>query len=169
MKISFSLYQQICFLVREWTLLWLNSNLSIWTTSGLNLCRTYACCHSICEYICTPVQLCLEETVCSYSNSLWLLEPSLPSFCHRSLRLEARGLISTPHFELSAPKSFTLYTLASLGASVNYHLLKQDYLMMAKWGMIYEYSNTILFFHFLLLCSFSKIIIVYFLLGLWGI
>lgn len=36
--------------------------LSTGTLSGLSLCRPYACCHSLCEFIFVLVLLCLEDT-----------------------------------------------------------------------------------------------------------
>lgn len=37
--------------------------LSLETPSGLNLCRSCVCCHSLREFICAPVLLYLEDTV----------------------------------------------------------------------------------------------------------
>lgn len=48
--------------------------------SGLNLCRSCACCHSLCEFIHASVLLCLEDTVYSEPSTTsgsWVFLPPL--------------------------------------------------------------------------------------------
>ena len=48
------------------------------TLSGLNLCRSYACCHSLCEFMCTWVLVrSRKHCFLEVSRHLWLLQ----AFC----------------------------------------------------------------------------------------
>lgn len=62
-----------------------------WDKSGLNECWPCICCHILCELICSPILLCMEDTASLESsiNRLWILSP-LP---HRSLNIEGRSLM----------------------------------------------------------------------------
>lgn len=47
--------------------------------SGISACRSFVCCHSLCECICASALLCLDDPV-SLESSTYLLRP-LDSFC----------------------------------------------------------------------------------------
>lgn len=76
-----SIHQQVSiansFLVRCETL-YLHPPLSVETTSGLNLRRSYSCCHSLCRFICISVLFCMEDTI-SLESSISSGSYSLPT------------------------------------------------------------------------------------------
>lgn len=45
--------------------------------SELHLCRPWVCCYSLCEFVCTSVLLCPEDSFLGIIHPLWLLK----SFC----------------------------------------------------------------------------------------
>lgn len=65
--------------------------------SGLNLYRSWVCCHSLCGFICASVHLCLEDTVSfeTYTTSDYYIFFLLP-LLHRFLSIEWKGMINFP-------------------------------------------------------------------------
>lgn len=89
--------------------------------SGLNLLRFCSCYHSLCEFMCAPVLLYLEDTVSSESSPSPALEFFFLPLPRVALSPEGTDLVKTSHLGLSAPESLTLCT-AALTFCVSYHL-----------------------------------------------
>lgn len=74
--------------------------LSAGAPTGLDLCRPYACCHSLCEFTCVTV-LCVFCWCHSFPHTLSIL----PSLQHSLLGPKGRSLVNISHLRLSVPKS----------------------------------------------------------------
>lgn len=61
------------------------------TVSSLNLCRSYECCHSLCESFCTSVLLCL-----GFQQSM-LINFFVSTIPYRSLSPKSKSLMKTCH------------------------------------------------------------------------
>lgn len=86
------------------------------TLSGLNLCRSCGCCHSLYELVCVSVN-CVYKMPFSQNHPLPLaLTIFLRPLLHRSLSLYGRGLIETSHLGLGALKSLTLFIVSTCGS-----------------------------------------------------
>ena len=81
--------------------------------SGLNLCRTRACCPNVCEFTWALVLLCLEDTVSlesSTSSDFYNLSASFSTWSPESW---GEVLMDISLLGLSVPKSPPLCTLSS--------------------------------------------------------
>ena len=79
---------------------------------GLDLYRPSACCHSLCEFLCTPVLLFFLGVL----HSQWILQSFYFLFHTLAWALSRRDLMETSHLVLSFPRSLTLYTMSSCGS-----------------------------------------------------
>lgn len=97
--------------------------MGLWVSPSFSVVRLcLACCHSLCEFICTPGLLCLES-----NHPLCLALTILLSVLRRCLSLEERDVRMTSHLELRAPKSLPLCPLSSVGLCASYHLLTSPF------------------------------------------
>ena len=122
------------FLVRGRTLCPLSCP-SARTLSGLNLCRSCACCHSLCEF-----SMCVSPIVsgrfCFLSHPPCLiLRIFPPSLQHRPLSLEEKGLMKTFHLGLSVPKNLSgSVHCPVMCLCVSSHLPQEASLTRDEWG-----------------------------------
>lgn len=131
MKFSFCKWLSTggCFWIRDgWMCLLLLSSLG--PPSAAVLCGPYACCHSVCDFICVPALLCLEDLVVlnqSTSYSTGLPNPQGEAFDGGTpFRAECSGV---------SP-------LCMLSACFCSHLLQEEASpMMLSKALTYEYSR----------------------------
>ena len=67
-----------------------------------------ACCHSLCEFMCVSVMLCLEDTVSLASSIFSGSMTTRPPLLHSSLSPDSRGLMKAS-FNLKNVHCFTGY------------------------------------------------------------
>lgn len=104
--------------------------------SGLSLNRSYIYyCHSLHEFICASGLLYLENhLLLEITHHLWLLQSFyLVCLTERYLSLEGKRVIKATPLKLSAPKSLSLYTLASCGSLCE---LPQALLQQTVWTTV---------------------------------
>ena len=89
---------------------------------GLNLCRPYACCHSLCDLICSSVLLCLEDTVSLVSPITSGSDDLSASLPYSTLSPQGMNLMKASHLMWNAPRWLTPCTLSSLSFSLSHSL-----------------------------------------------
>lgn len=94
------------------------SSLCARVLSGLTLCRTCACCQSLCGFMWVSALLCLEMRLLGVTSSSYNVSAS---FIDTSAL--GRGVDEDISLRLSTPKSLILCTLVS--PSVNFHPLQE--------------------------------------------
>lgn len=117
-----------------WIASWLGvgySPLDAEILSALSLCRSSACSHSLCEFVCAPALLCMENTVSwKVIHYFWFLQsffllpapdPTMPS--HRSL---SQGVIKASLIGLSTLKSLNFCCCPTVGLRIHNHLQEDD-------------------------------------------
>ena len=86
------------------------------STRTLSLCRSCACCLSLCEFT-HSLAYCIWKILFLWSYSfpvdITIFLPFLGPFPYRSLSFEGRSLVKTSHLELSVPESLKFCTLSS--------------------------------------------------------
>ena len=101
---------------------------NVGTPSGLDLFRTCACCHSLCEIIYSFSLLCLKTSLHYCILSPLLLQSFY--FFFSFLSPEGRNLMKTMYLGLSVPKSLTLCTLPHHGFMYLSHLWQEKVSLM---------------------------------------
>jgi hypothetical protein len=92
-------------------------SLSAGTLSGLDLWKSCACCHSLCEFVCAPVLLCMDGTV-SMGSSITSGSASssehcpVVSFCVNSHLLQEEAFPMRAKWGTDVEETFYFYISA---------------------------------------------------------
>lgn len=91
---------------------------------GVDLYRSWPCCHSWCEFMCASIpSVAWRRSPESFTPlPVILLSPLL----HSSLRPERRGLVKSSHLGMNAPNSLKSARLPVVGLCITSHPLQEE-------------------------------------------